>query len=96
VSIVGDEMKCDDMKERERKYKKETFCCKVEYENEGRKVEQRMQMMRKKQQVRQKGDLEGKQRRLMKTERCRRGSYKKYNAVSLVVRCSGRPADEVM
>jgi len=48
-------------------------------------------MMRKKQQVRQKkGNREGKQRRLMPTEKMSEGNaYKKYNAVSLVVRYGG-------
>jgi len=41
------------------------FCCKVERENEGQKLEQTIQMIQKKQQVRQKEDREGKQRRLM-------------------------------
>jgi len=75
VTIVRDEMICDETKERKRKYntaKKKGFCCKVERENEGRKVEQRIHMTRKKQQVRQKGDRKGKQRRLMTTERCRK------------------------
>jgi len=51
VIIVSDEMKCDEMKERERKHdttKEKAFCCKVKSENEGRKFEQRIQMMQKK------------------------------------------------
>jgi len=70
--------------------KKKAFCCKVESENEGQKLEQTIQMMQKKKQVRQKGDREGTQRRVMTMGRCRRGgSHKKYNADSVVVRCGG-------
>jgi len=75
VIIVNEEMKCREMKEGGNiiQGKKKVFCCKVESENEGQKLEQTIQMMQKKQQMKQKGDREGKQRRLMTMGRCRRG-----------------------
>jgi len=85
VIIVSEEMKCHEMKEGENiiQGKRKHLCRKVESENEGQKLDQTIQ-------VRQKGDREGKQRRLMIMGRCRRGgSHKKYNVVSLVVRCGG-------